>query len=104
MALETDTSRLALTVNAGSSSVRLSVWSLEEPRARRLRVEHLGGDELAPRAALAKALAGLSLERVALVAHRVVHGGRRSRAGVIDAALEAEIVEASKLAPLHNPR
>src|SRR5690606_14848919 len=45
------------------------------------------------------------LKRVAVVAHRVVHGGARFTAPTrLDADAERAINELSPLAPLHNPR
>lgn len=44
-----------------------------------------------------------SLDRVELAGHRVVHGGTRVRAMVVDADLKAEIGALSQFAPLHNP-
>jgi acetate kinase len=95
--------RLAITINAGSSSVRLAAWSLEAAGPRRLGSEHLGRADATPREALERCLAGASARDVALVAHRVVHGRRLSAPCVIDRVAEVEIELASRLAPLHNP-
>jgi acetate kinase len=94
--------RIAVTINAGSSSVRLALWALE-PARRRLRSEHLARGEGTPREALERCLGGSPARDVALVAHRVVHGRKLSRPCRLDAACEAEIGRASRLAPLHNP-
>src|SRR5207302_9262285 len=91
--------QLAVTVNAGSSSVRLALWSLEKTGPRRLHSERWSRGELEPDASFRQVPGARAKEDVALVAHRVVHGGRRSQPGVIDGALEAQIVDASKLAP-----
>jgi acetate kinase len=96
--------RLGLAINAGSSSVRLATWSLDEPRPNRVHSEHFGRDTVEPGAAFLRSLGGRRADDVSFVVHRVVHGGQRSSPGVIDPALEAEIVAASRLAPLHNPR
>ena len=75
---------LILVVNAGSTSLKLSVVSAE--------------DASAPVASLAEVPAG-----VGAVAHRIVHGGARFRKPVVvDAAVERELAELSELAPLHN--
>lgn len=93
---------LILTVNAGSSSVRLSLFDgdADAPVERGLVAV-----DTAPPAALATFLA---LERgasVAAVAHRVVHGGARlTSSRRIDSAAEAEIAALAELAPLHNQR
>jgi acetate kinase len=72
-----------LVVNAGSTSLKLSVVGED--------------DSTAPVASLAEAL------QVDAVAHRVVHGGPRLREPVvIDDEVRAELERASELAPLHN--
>jgi acetate kinase len=74
-----------LIVNAGSTSLKLSLVS-EEESARSID----SFDEI-------------EAEALAAVAHRVVHGGARFRDPiVIDAAVEAEIKALESLAPLHN--
>jgi acetate kinase len=124
---------LALTVNAGSSSLRIGLFALDadaEPvGVLRLRAEPLGGDraptwelqadvpgvatpaQIAPagdhRAALASVTAWLAahdwLERVVVVGHRIVHGGERAGPTAIDASLRAELAQWVALAPLHQP-
>lgn len=76
-------SRDVLVVNAGSTSLKLSV---------------VDGDDVArPVASLADAPA------VALVGHRVVHGGDRfSEPTPIDDAVVADLTALIELAPLHN--
>lgn len=71
-----------LVVNAGSTSLKLSV--VEEDERRR------------PLASLADA------NGITLVGHRVVHGGERSAPAVIDDALFDELTALVELAPLHN--
>ena len=90
-----------LTVNAGSSSLKLRV--LDENGA--LVLEHdvpapPGGDRAA--GAVAGAVAGV--EGVAAVGHRVVHGGAEFRDPVlIDDAVTARMEALTPLAPLHQP-
>jgi len=73
-----------LVVNAGSTSLKLSVVRPGESSA--------GVDSLAEAPA-----------DVSAVAHRVVHGGARFREPVVvDAAVRAELDSLSELAPLHN--
>jgi len=91
-----------LVVNAGSSSVKLSLIGDEDAT--------LGERELAaPRAAidpteLRNALAG-PLGQADVIGHRIVHGGERFRAAVlIDAEVEAGLRELVALAPLHQPK
>jgi acetate kinase len=76
----------ALTVNAGSTSVKLS----------RLR----DGALVEPPANLDEALAQAA---PAVVLHRVVHGGDRNGPAVIDDALVDELAALTDLAPLHQP-
>lgn len=74
-----------LVVNAGSSSLKLSV---------------LDGDELVDEPAdLEAALAS----RPDAVGHRVVHGGERTAAVRVDDAVLAELEALTDLAPLHQP-
>jgi acetate kinase len=75
-----------LTVNVGSSSLKLAVITDGE-------VEHV------PQS-LDDALSG---PRPDAVAHRVVHGGDRDRAVVINEGVLAELHALSELAPLHQP-
>jgi acetate kinase len=93
---------VVLTVNAGSSSVRLALFSADgerlERRASARQDGHPGRAE--------EAIAGLRRDcpgEVALVAHRVVHGGEMTRTSLVDAAVERAIEAAAPLAPLHNP-
>lgn len=87
-----------LTVNVGSSSVRLVLYADGQRRAEL----HLEGS--ADPVALARAARELGVATPEAVAHRVVHGGERfTRSCRIDAAVEAQIEQLSELAPLHNP-
>jgi acetate kinase len=94
---------IIVTLNAGSSSVRLAAY-----RARRgaglplLASRHLERGAERPATALARLLA--PTEQVAAVAHRVVHGGERfTRPCRMTAEVEREIGRLARLAPLHNP-
>ena len=72
-----------LVVNAGSTSLKLSVVA-EDESSRQVRSPAGAGE-------------------VAAVAHRVVHGGPRLHEPVlIDDGVRAELQRASELAPLHN--
>ena len=80
-----------LTVDVGSSSVKLTIFDGETRRDRQL-------DEVDP-----SALAAVQ-EAPDVVAHRVVHGGPRLRAStIIDDAVLAELRANISLAPLHLP-
>jgi acetate kinase len=90
-----------LTVNVGSSSLKLSV--LDEADSVVVAREHGfdgGDDEL--EAAFEEILA--AAEPIDAVGHRVVHGGGAfADPVVIDAATEADLSDLADLAPLHNP-
>ncbi|HEV2269507.1 MAG TPA: acetate kinase [Steroidobacteraceae bacterium] len=100
---------IVLTVNTGSTSVKLAAYQTDPPCAeagpppRRLAARHLTGVGLDPVAAL-RALLGELPGRPAAVAHRVVHGGTRfTGPALIDDAAREAIAGLSALAPLHNP-
>jgi acetate kinase len=78
--------RRVLTVNAGSTSLKLAVV---EPDGSATSYE-----------ALDEALAGPSPDAVA---HRVVHGGERRTSVVVDDAVVEELRGLTALAPLHQP-
>lgn len=93
-----------LTINTGSSSVRLGLYergadgALEPVAAVRLE-----SGRIDPREQLTAFLGEFGVSP-ALVAHRVVHGGARlTTARRIDDAVEAEIERLTLLAPLHHP-
>ena len=89
-----------LTVNVGSSSVRLTAFA---GAARRER--HLPLPDGADAAATARASFAAVDERPDVVVHRIVHGGPRLRATTaLDAAALAELAACAPLAPLHLPR
>lgn len=97
---------LLLTVNAGSSSIRLGAFELADDAApRRLAAAHHEGAALAdPAQLLANFLARLPTAHTVTTVHRVVHGGARLTAPcAIDANVEAELARLAPLAPLHNP-
>ena len=90
-----------LAVNAGSSSLKLSVLGDgDEPIAtRELRAPRSELDE----SELERALAELGT--VDAVGHRVVHGGRRFVGPVlVSPQVVAELVELAELAPLHQAK
>jgi acetate kinase len=95
------TSRMPiLTVNAGSSSLKVSLVDGQDSTSATLEWE---GEDRA--ATLSSAFAQLGIDRMGFgaVAHRVVHGGERlTRPVVIDDAVAAEIAAVGELAPLHN--
>ncbi len=90
-----------LIVNAGSSSVRLTLFRAMADGLERLReVRH---EDCAPASAPLRALLDEMGVEPALVAHRFVHGGRLNAPSFIDAVVREEIERCVPLAPLHNP-
>src|SRR3990167_7313512 len=93
-----------VTVNAGSSSVRIAAFASEGGALSRRASGHFSGVRNDPAAMLRAFLKYHGIGKVAVVAHRVVHGGQRLTAScVLDDAVEAEIERLAPLAPLHNP-
>ena len=78
-----------LAVNAGSTSVKVSLLDGEQTLA-----EYDG---------LEQALGECGTARLDAVAHRIVHGGRRTAAVVVDDAVVDELRGLVELAPLHQP-
>lgn len=91
-----------LTVNAGSSSVRLAAFSM--PTLALLATRHYDAVSAAAGKDFAGQLRELGAPTPAVVVHRVVHGGARlTQPCIIDAAVESEIEALTPLAPLHQP-
>ena len=82
--------RRVLAVNAGSTSLKLSLVVDDGSGARSVAE---AGD-------LAEVLAGPPPDAVV---HRVVHGGDRTRAALVDDAVVRELRGLTELAPLHQP-
>jgi acetate kinase len=99
---------IVLTVNTGSTSVKLAAFDVDAdveagPLPRRLEAQHLTGVPPDPAAALRGFLARLDVPPGAAV-HRVVHGGTRfTGPALIDDGVRAAIAGLCELAPLHNP-
>jgi acetate kinase len=95
---------IVLTLNSGSTSVKLAVYDTTPKNAPvRLASEHHSGTNIEARALLSEFLRKIR-SPLDMVAHRVVHGGARfTRPTLIDDAVVAEIRKLSELAPLHNP-
>ncbi len=90
-----------LVVNAGSSSLKLSVLDAADEvlASTHLPVEREPAEAGAVRAALAE------MPPADAVGHRVVHGGERFTAPVkVDDRVEAALEELVELAPLHQPQ
>ncbi|MCW2616138.1 MAG: acetate kinase [Frankiales bacterium] len=89
-----------LVVNAGSSSLKLSVLDDDELVASTLTERWSGEDDAGPLQQLLD-----STGPVDAVGHRVVHGGPRHLAAArVDDGLLAELAELTDLAPLHQAR
>jgi len=92
-----------LTVNAGSSSLKLAVFEsrgVELIRVARANESVKGDAYLTALTSFLAACPG----QIDVVAHRVVHGGQQfARPRIIDAEVEAAIGVLAALAPLHNP-
>lgn len=104
----TDPSAPWLAVNAGSSSLKLSLFDAGANRVRSRQVDGLND----PSGAAHRRALGEELERLSAdmdrppraVAHRVVHGGGRFHAPTpVDENTLRELREIDYLAPLHNP-
>lgn len=94
-----------LVVNAGSSSLKLSLIDHGEQVASHLDIDRWDGTPGDP--ALHRYLSGLaaSARPPGAVGHRVVHGGERyTAATLIDDDVLADIEALTSLAPLHQPR
>lgn len=96
-----------LTVNVGSSSVRLVGYDDRDRPLQELHAEHgdlaAGHDQVA-RQLLREFVAREGMQPLDAIAHRVVHGGEYfSAACRLDTEAEAHIAALDELAPLHNP-
>lgn len=93
-----------LTINTGSSSVRLAAYATDGVELRTCGAERHDLGAGTPGELLAAFVKKHLPAQPRLVAHRVVHGGARlTSACRIDAGVEAEIGRIAPLAPLHNP-
>lgn len=113
--MTSDTARVVLVINSGSSSLKYKLVDPDSGAARATgNVERIGEDSSGVpdhAAALRRAFDalgddGIDLGQCGLVAvgHRVVHGGNRfHRHTVVDHAVLGELKGLSELAPLHNP-
>ncbi|MEZ5555305.1 acetate/propionate family kinase [Haliea sp.] len=96
---------MLLTVNAGSSSLRLAAYSVSggEPEAIASARYELQGASVAE--LLRNFLAQYQPGHITAVVHRIVHGGPHfSGPSLIDAASEQQLAQLTPLAPLHTGR
>ncbi len=90
-----------LTVNAGSSSLKLRVLDAGDELLGEIELPAESG--VVDSGELERALATLPVSDA--VGHRIVHGGERFREAVrIDAQVESALRELTDLAPLHQPK
>ena len=95
---------MILTVNSGSSSVKLSLFAHAGGKLELRKELNQATKDQAPAGLLAEFLKAADGAPVRLAAHRVVHGGRRLvRTCRIGPAEEKEIDRLAAWAPLHNP-
>jgi len=95
-----------LTVNSGSTSVKLALYEVDAAGAYALLdSEHHSGSQLDRHVLLRSFTSGTGNgETPQAIAHRIVHGGTRfTRPTRIDRDVIAAIEQLSPLAPLHNP-
>jgi len=94
-----------LTINTGSSSVRLSVFREISGRLTRIANSKLTRDIDNPHPLLRTFLQEIDIPEINAVSHRIVHGGTElTRTIMIDNATEKKINALCDLAPLHNRR
>lgn len=96
--------RTVLTMNVGSSSLRLDAFGFDDAGSHRLAMLHRpeATEEYTP--ILRNFVQTNGLGNIAVVAHRIVHGGSDFNAScLLHAKVEAAIERLAPLAPLHNP-
>jgi len=93
-----------LTVNAGSTSLRLGLFNVQDGHPRLVQRQRLDGTLERSSVAARQWLSTLKASP-SLVAHRIVHGGPvLTRARLVNKTLLDEVREAAALAPLHDPQ
>jgi acetate kinase len=93
-----------LTVNAGSSAVRLALFETQKGRPVSIAKEKVLSDKKDKHVMLKNFLSRNAAGDVSVVTHRIVHGGARFRKPcIIGSHTEEEIKKLAPLAPLHNP-
>lgn len=96
---------IILTINTGSSSVRLAAFARDDNTLTELatvRHDLAAGDE--PQVMLSEFVRAHGLSRIDVSVHRVVHGGANLTASrLLNQEVEREIDRLASLAPLHNP-
>lgn len=96
---------MLLTVNTGSSSVRLDLFEARGTGVAPTVASYHEPLDRPPEVVLREFLRDRDARALQVIAHRVVHGGARFTAPCrIDDAVEQEIERLAPLAPLHNPQ
>ena len=96
---------IILTVNTGSSSVRLAAFSGDSGALTQLASARYELSDSEPEVMLKAFLDAHGLTKIKVAVHRVVHGGMNLTAScLIDQEVELEIGRVAPLAPLHNPK
>ncbi|MBI1195696.1 MAG: acetate/propionate family kinase [Gammaproteobacteria bacterium] len=96
-----------MTVNVGSSSLRLDLFSIDPGRPpERIKRSHFEDHDASIESRLREFLTPSESAGLAGIAHRVVHGGHghTGNATLVDAAVLETIEGFVPMAPLHNPR
>jgi acetate kinase len=94
---------VVITINAGSTSVRLAAFDVSGAEPRELVRERRAGRDF-DAVNLLREFADRVGAVPQAVAHRVVHGGTEFvKATLVDTSVQRRIAELSPLAPLHNP-
>ncbi|VAW83993.1 Acetate kinase [hydrothermal vent metagenome] len=93
-----------LTINAGSSSLRLTLFAATDDGLLLVAQAHHQDVAAHDPSLLADFINSIDEHEITLLVHRVVHGGTHfTQPCLIDARVEAGIEQLSVLAPLHNP-
>jgi len=95
---------VVLTVNAGSTSLRLAAFRVEQGQPKLFWQQRLPGAPEQQSIAVHEMLRALR-PAPTLVAHRIVQGGPAlNQARIVDETLLADVGAAAALAPLHDPQ
>ncbi|HUI59469.1 MAG TPA: hypothetical protein VLX90_04565, partial [Steroidobacteraceae bacterium] len=93
----------AVTVNSGSTSVKLALYDISTDPPVELAAQHHSGPDLQAGAVL-RGLAAQLPGPPQVIAHRIVHGGTRfTQPTRLTPEVIAAVEALSPLAPLHNP-
>lgn len=92
-----------ITVNAGSSSLRLSVFCRDGHSLRFVNAGHYAAEDISDSDQFSHLLGKLDALDADIVVHRIVHGGDKLISTCrVDDQVESEIEQLIPLAPLHN--